>query len=521
MKQLLLFLKSHKYQFIIFGILLFSAVFRFYNFADKWGLAGDGARDAMIGKEALMRHELPLYGSFSSAGPFVFGPLFYWFIMGSFLLLPFTFASPWLLIGVISVAVVGAFIYLGFLLGGKKLSIILGILSATSAHLIVRSVILGQHTFISLFTVCLMICFVLLWQKKKSFFAIMMGISLGIALSMHYQAINLFIFFPAILIVPTKKFWMRFVYLCLMIVGFLIPSLPLLWWDAHQNFANIRNILDYFLIGQYRLYVPNSWKLYVLHFLPSYWLFVVGGNIFLGVFAMLFTSVTSSYLLLRRKLRLEIIVFAGILVCLLFLQRYYHGERSEGYLLYLDPFIILLTGVAINTFFENTAKKILHKSLVVVGSLLVMIVTIGNLLYAWQLVNVTNNIDVMERALTKIEKQYPNKAFALYDYKWETGETSMMLSALMEIHNVSNLKGQPIGFFGPKAKLSKKRVILGKFESYSIISLTTQDTKDSKSWVPMNHEAVYDDLMQWMKGRKLTATFSLSSYIVNKLHRGR
>ena len=163
MKKLFQFIKHHQYTIAVFTILIFATLFRFYNFADKWGLSGDAARDAMVGKEALMRHELPLYGSFSSAGPFVFGPLFYWFIILSFILLPFTFVAPWILTGVVSVVVVGAFIYLGYLLGGKKLSVIIGILSATSAHLIVRSVILGQHTFISLFTVLLMICFVLLW----------------------------------------------------------------------------------------------------------------------------------------------------------------------------------------------------------------------------------------------------------------------------------------------------------------------------------------------------------------------
>ena len=513
MKKLFQFIKHHQYTIAVFTILIFATLFRFYNFADKWGLSGDAARDAMVGKEALMRHELPLYGSFSSAGPFVFGPSFYWFIMLSFILLPFTFVAPWILTGVVSVVVVGAFIYLGYLLGGKGLSVIIGILSATSAHLIVRSVILGQHTFISLFTVLLMICFVLLWQKQKLIFAILMGICLGIALSMHYQAINLFIFFPAILIVPVKKFWMRFVYLLFMIIGFLIPSLPLLWWDIHQSFANTRNILDYFLIGQYRLYVPNSWKLYVTQFLPSYWLFVVGGNKLVGIFAMLFTFFSSIYLFIKKKLRSEVIVFAGILICLLFLQRFYHGERSEGYLLYLDPFIILLTGVGINWLIGAKTKII--KSL---GLFILILFTVGNLFYAWQLVNVNTHIDLMEQALKKIEQKYPHKKFALYDYKWQTGETSMMLSALMEIHNVSDLHGQPIGFIGSNTKF-KNDTILATYMSYQIIDVSSQNINDIKIWVPMNHEAVYDDLMQWMKGRKLTSTFSLATYIQNKLKR--
>ena len=55
--------------------------------------------------------------------------------------------------------------------------------------------------------------------------------------------------------------------------------------------------------------------------------------------------------------------------------------------------------------------------------------------------------------------------------------------------------------------------------SYQIIDVSSQNINDIKIWVPMNHEAVYDDLMQWMKGRKLTSTFSLATYIQNKLKR--
>src|SRR5205823_1849730 len=102
-------------------------------------------------KEALSRHELPLMGSFSSAGPFVFGPLFYWFIMFSFLIIPFTLQAPWILLIATGLIVVSIYGYIGRLIAGKNLSLIMAFLAAVSPQLINRSTALNQHSLIGFF----------------------------------------------------------------------------------------------------------------------------------------------------------------------------------------------------------------------------------------------------------------------------------------------------------------------------------------------------------------------------------
>src|SRR3990167_5843356 len=82
------------YIIIVFSIIILSFVIRFYNFPNRWGLGTDDARDALIALEALKRHELPLMGPFSSAGAFVTGGIYYWFIMASYLILPNFVFSP-------------------------------------------------------------------------------------------------------------------------------------------------------------------------------------------------------------------------------------------------------------------------------------------------------------------------------------------------------------------------------------------------------------------------------------------
>src|SRR4051812_11368220 len=85
-----------KYSFHILASLIFSlAIFlRFYHIDSRWGLGNDSARDIAIAIQALKHSELPIIGPFSSAGPFVFGPVYYWLLMFSNIIFPFTFLAP-------------------------------------------------------------------------------------------------------------------------------------------------------------------------------------------------------------------------------------------------------------------------------------------------------------------------------------------------------------------------------------------------------------------------------------------
>src|SRR5258708_411912 len=120
------FVWVHKYQLLVYSILLLSFTVRFYHFNERWGLGDDDSRDVAIAQEALSRHELPFTGSFSSAGPFVFGPFFYWLIMFCYLILPFIFSSPWIFTDLVSVLTVFIFIYCAKRLGGNRLALIVG-----------------------------------------------------------------------------------------------------------------------------------------------------------------------------------------------------------------------------------------------------------------------------------------------------------------------------------------------------------------------------------------------------------
>ena len=76
------YIKINKIEILLFCLVLFSAIFwRFTNYSNRWTLSQDQARDAIIALEAIKEKGLPLLGPPSSAGPFSFGPTYYFLII--------------------------------------------------------------------------------------------------------------------------------------------------------------------------------------------------------------------------------------------------------------------------------------------------------------------------------------------------------------------------------------------------------------------------------------------------------
>lgn len=495
-----------KYRLLIFLIIFLALFLRTYNFSQRWGLGSDDVRDISIAKEALERRELPLIGSFSSAGPFVFGPIFYWFIMLSYLFLPFTLKAPWILLTFVGLVTVGLFMCLGNLLGGKRLALTLGILAATSPQLIARSIALNQHSLIGITVVLLILFYVLLWQRKNIKYAFFMGLSLGVALSMHYQAINLFLFFPLLFFINDISLNKKLKAIIIMFIGFLIPSLPLIFWDSRQEFANVRNIIDYLLIGQYRVYVPNSWRLFLFNYLPNYWLFVEGGNLILSLIIIFFINFQLFFLVFLRKVSGLIFTLVFTFFIMLVLNRYYRGERFEGYLMYFAPFVIIITGWCLSQFYR--------KSMRIVGLAVLFIIVSGNLFFSTKHVLSKKN---REKEIKRIEEilfeKYPDKKFSLYDYEWRTSDKSYPLSAFLEEKNRISKDGIPVGIIWESKmyQIDQRGVnIITKSQLDFIVDLTYEKTfkEKKKRWANVSQESIYNDLMRWTKTEKLISSFS-------------
>lgn len=515
MKNIKQFFQKNKYSILVTLIMLFTFWTHFYHFNIRWGIGNDDSRDVMIAHEALRRGELPFIGSFSSAGPFVFGPFFYWFIMLTYLIDPFVFTIPWIIIALVGIATVLLLMYCGKKLFGNNFAILVGLLAATSPQLIVRAVSLGQHTFISLMTTCMVICLLLFLEKRKSIFAFLVGFCIGAAINFHYQALNLLIFLPVLLFIQKQSWQFRIKSLFFAIGGVLLALSPLIIWDSQQQFANFRNLLDYFLIGQYRLYVPNSWRLFLFTFLPQSWAFVSGGYAVLGLVIMFLFGCVSLIMLIRKKFTYPLLLLLIPFLLLIILNRYYKGERSEGYLLYFLPFILLFTSYSLFCLFQKGRLLLLRQ---ILGGVLLLFILIGN----WNAMHSSliyhTPVDSFERTIDRLVQKYPNQKFTVYDYKASFSAMNQPLALFLSRRHLTDPNGMPIGILCYKK--CPKYPMITPYTNYYVADLRKEKNikRENPLWVDVNPEGVYDDLIGWSTKHELHSTFSLEKYISERIH---
>lgn len=174
--------------------LLFTAIFlRFWNFHHRLILFSDSARDALVGLGAVRAGEIPLTGSFSSAGPFVFGPVFYYLIMISQRLFPGMPFSPWFVVGLLSVLFTVTVAIAVGRVSGWWAGFIALLLTAISPAQVMRATALTQHSVVGIASACFLLFMVLYREKRTFWWAFLLGLSSGVAASLHYQALVLLV----------------------------------------------------------------------------------------------------------------------------------------------------------------------------------------------------------------------------------------------------------------------------------------------------------------------------------------
>src|SRR5258706_13299015 len=105
-------------------ILFVSAFLRFYNFPLRYGLGEETIRDAIIGLEGAKQLQFPLTGSFSSLGPFTFGPWYAYQLIVFAIFIPYIY-SPWIYLTLASIFYVFFIYKIGVILKDRTLGLIL------------------------------------------------------------------------------------------------------------------------------------------------------------------------------------------------------------------------------------------------------------------------------------------------------------------------------------------------------------------------------------------------------------
>ncbi|MBI3576731.1 glycosyltransferase family 39 protein [Candidatus Gottesmanbacteria bacterium] len=325
--------------FFLFLILLLACVLRLYNFPYRYSLGVETVRDAVIGIEGARELQMPLTGSFSSLGPFTFGPLYAYQLIIATLIFRSLYA-PWIYLTLISILYVVVIYKIGTLLEGPALGLLVATFAAVSPAQIISATHLTSHNVTNIFTVLAIYIFLkILKEKTSSWWNFLLGLVIGTGMNLHYQMAGLLVL-PLLIFVSKPKNYVR-LFACG--AGVFVTFLPLLFFDLNNHWFNVRNMIYYFRFGKNMIYIPNRWLFYVRDFWPGFWADAFGIPTILAKAIMIIFLIVTAVQVAQKKLSRPYLLLLIALLVNFVLLRYYWGPRFYGYLNFLRPFVFLGT----------------------------------------------------------------------------------------------------------------------------------------------------------------------------------
>lgn len=486
------FLKKHRYDILICALVLFAGILRFYHYQNRWGLAYDQAHDALLARFAIRNWKLPLVGPFSSAGPFQTGGEWYWFIMLGTLIYPQSVITPWVLLSLLYVMFIIFMIRIAKILVGKRFSLIVGLLSTVSTAQITQSTNLTNQSplaFCSLAALWFMVQYV---QTKKSLALFFEALWVGIAVTIHLQGIALAILLVVTILVTNSRNRKAFL---VSVSGLLLPLLPLLIFDLQHGFINSYGLLYYFFVGQRKIsfdMLGRRWFTYLGYFWPTEWGYIIGGWRHIGYLTTICLLFSFSYATIRRKLAQVWLIIGLSFFGTVVLLRYTRTPLFSSYLVFLHPFILLLTAWFVWQLWQRKRMiGVIALSFLVLGS---MIRTTFEIKDAY---NATARQSISwAKALNDL---FPNQTYALYDYKFETRDKSVPLSLFLDQNDRVRNDGVKVGIARVRKSFLSQYRVLASDLNYQILDLTSTASGylPRDGWVRVNPQDIYESTEEW------------------------
>lgn len=356
----------YKNNWLIFIIIFLLAIaFRFTNFDNRWTLSQDQARDAIIAQVSIQNNTLPLVGPPSSVGKFSFGPFYYWLITFFSFLFPSVVNAPWIGFAVLSLIPIFLFYLIGKDLGNKTFGLILASIASFASGPVFHSSDMLNPIPIIWSTSIVLFCLVKMVEKKQIYFSYLLGLSIGIAINFHFQALGLLVMPFLVLILIKDKLKKRLFALFLSILGIFTSFIPLIIFNFQVEGQLFLNILDFSsssgrslrsmlgMIKDLGVFWPQLFG-EVLVFIPN----------FGYLFYLIFILSTGFIFWKKEKISKTWLIIILTLVVQVIILRIYSGARTPVYLLVFHPFIIFLTGFSI--WFVWQKKKIAGISLLII-----------------------------------------------------------------------------------------------------------------------------------------------------------
>lgn len=487
------FINRYWFGAAVFFLVFLSAFLRFYNYENRWGLGYDQAHDALVARFALENKTIPLLGPFSSAGPFQTGGQWYWFIMLGTAIYPHAVNTPWMVLTATYVIFVMLIIFLGKDLVNKQFGILAGLFAAVSTAQIAQSVNLTNQSplaIISLFVIWSTIRYV---KTKKDIYLFFLGLSASLALTIHLQGAVLFliIFFTIIFTgIPAKRG------LLFILLGILIPLLPLIIFDLRTGFLNFGNMINYYLYDQHRISyeeLGRRWLTYLGVFWPQWWSHILGGSIIMGYITIVCFLGALFYSLVKKTITKEWLILATSFLGFVILLRYVRTPIFDSYVVFTHPFVFLFVAWTI---------FILAKKRIIAAIILTVFIVGGSLLKNMAEIKVEGNFSNIEAKdrVKKLSEQFPNEKFAVYSYQYKWADKNLILSLYLDVESKISDEGRRVGVVvATKSGEFNYPVILGDDTGYQLIDLHSSSSSQlsQSGWARVNAEDVYLSTQEW------------------------
>ena len=483
------FFKEQKIQFyILIIVLLVGAFLRFYNYPYRYSLGEETIRDAVIGIEGARELQFPLTGSFSSLGPFTFGPWYAYQLIIFYLIFPSTY-SPWIYFSIISVIYIFIMYKVGKILGGENFGLIISFIVAISPAQIISATHLTSHNNTNLFAVLSIWIFLILLTKNKSkWWSLLLGFIIGVGMNLHFQMGGLLIL-PLILLIYKRKF-LSFAYSGL---GTIVSFIPMLIFEMNNHWFTTRNIFFYLTQGKNAIYVPNRWLFYVRDFWPAFWSDALGVPVWFGMIIIILSLISIIWFFYKKKLSKSFIFLIIAFLLNFILLRYYWGPRFFGYLNFLRPFVFIFTAFAI----VNLKYKKVYIGLI----LLPFIIYFS---YPRIVSGLTPDSfgRVVRDKVSQLEQKYPNKNFTLLtcSRKYSSTYNSLAFSMLFFLEQKDKSGDREIKIaLENDCKYPEKRELIINIWSIPIMDFSSASNSAilEAGWKPLTFARMYNQYARW------------------------
>ncbi len=474
-------------------LFLFSFSLRFYSYENRWGLALDQAHSALIARYALDSGEIPLVGPFSSAGPMQTGGEWYYFVMLGTIFNQNEVITPWIFLTLTYCLYAVLIALLGKELISKKFGILLGTLATVSTAQIAQGVNLTNQSPLALFSLFAIWSMVRFLKTKKLKYLFLLGFNVSFAITLHFQGVALLSLVIATIIIERVSF--RGILATLS--GLFVPMIPLLVFDLKNDFINSRNIIQYYLHDQYKISLDvlgRRWKTYAGIFWPNAWSHVIGGHLILGYVLIATLGLVTIYNFLKRNISKEWQIIITSFIAMVILVRYVRTPLYDSYVVFLHPFIFLLTGWVI--YFLYQKNKIIAFSLFVLIVMFSLFKDKAELTYSK-----ANSSAISANSQVKLLKEkFPNQKFSIYSYKYQLSSENFILSLFLDAENLIDQKGRRVGLvIATESALTTFPAVKGEIPSQRLLDLNSSSSAQllGSDFANVNPEQIYKMTQQW------------------------